>query len=268
MNVSHEGLTRKKSWKAHVTNKATTRRLFAPKKLTVLCRLYQRADEQRRERTHLYQRPPCRRFSGGKITLSLVSHRRSKTVKDSTQRLWRLRSRKPLELLTFEAVVVHALCLPACLPTDRPPIGPFKSEVHPKLQRLAPPRDGDEVTASLRSTLAIPSSRARSVRLDDCAVSRYDRGAEWKERTGERMGERGKALLWQQNRTGCSAMAFLFQATGVCAAGLCVCVEEDLHNRGYLLQSASRCSKTRLGIPFVTFSERDSLMCLFCVFQP
>lgn len=158
--------------------------------------------------------------------------------------------------------------LPACLPTDRPPIGPFKSEVHPKLQRLAPPRDGDEVTASLRSTLAIPSSRARSVRLDDCAVSRYDRGAEWKERTGERMGERGKALLWQQNRTGCSAMAFLFQATGVCAAGLCVCVEEDLHNRGYLLQSASRCSKTRLGIPFVTFSERDSLMCLFCVFQP
>lgn len=50
-------------------------------------------------------------------------------------RLSKLRSRKPPLLFTFVSLGVRAL--------RRPPLGLFKSEVHPKLQRFAPPRDGD-----------------------------------------------------------------------------------------------------------------------------
>lgn len=82
-------------------------------------------------------------LSGGKTKLSVVNRQHAQIVtadKAKTNQVWRFCSRKPQCFSVFVSVVVRAV--------SRPPLGSFKSEVHPKLQRFAPPRRDDEVTAS------------------------------------------------------------------------------------------------------------------------
>lgn len=158
VNVSHECLAN--SWKAHVTNKATTRRLFAHKTNGVV-KACVSGQASRGERAHsplltstlsAFLRMENNALAGQSPAFKDSQRFNAAAVKTSEQKT----SGAP-HLCGCCGPHTLLACLPACRPTDRPPIGPFKSEVHPKLQRLAPPRDGDEVTASLRSTLAMPT---------------------------------------------------------------------------------------------------------------
>lgn len=172
---------------------------------------------------------------------------------------------KPLGLHTFVVVVVCALCLPADRPTDRLSVRSNQKFIQTcsALLRLATAMRSPPLSALLSRCQPEGSfcqiRRLRSLAI--CQGSGMKRADWWKD------GRERESVALATESDWLLGDGFSLPATGVRAAGSCVCVDEELHHRGYLLQSASRCSKTRLRTPFVSFSERDWLMCLFSVFQ-